>query len=190
MIHQELKKHLTGNTNFSPQEEQLINICFSPLTTRRNQVLVEKGSIADNLYFVIKGCLRIYLKDDLQNESTRHLIFEGNMGTCFPSFISREPSNAILQSVGVADLFVLSYGDRERLLNEIPGWETETRKGIEHDYIASIQRIESFITMDAKARYNELLKTRPEIILNLPSRVVADYLGISKETLSRLKSKK
>lgn len=189
MIHPELKKYLNVTTDFSSNDEQLINTCFKPLITFRNQTLVEKGSIANDLYFVIKGCLRIYLKDEFANESTRYLIFEGNMGTCFPSFILRQPSNAVLQSVGVAELLVLSYSDREKLLREIPGWETETRKRMEYEYIASIQRIESFITMAAKERYNELLKSRPEIILNLPSRVVADYLGISKETLSRLKSK-
>jgi len=189
MIHPKLRKYLSGNSNFSPHEESLIGSSFKPLTTNRNQILVAKGSIADYLYFVVKGCLRIYLEDEMKSESTRHLIFEGRMGTCFPSFILREPSNAILQSVGVAELLVLSYSDRDRLLTQIPSWETETRKGIEHDYIASIQRVESFITMNAKERYNELLKARPEIILRLPSRIVADYLGISKETLSRLKSK-
>lgn len=189
MIDPSLKKYLSGNTDFLPAQEQLINNCFKPLTTGRNQILVAKGTVANAMYFVIKGCLRIYLTDEFENESTRYLIFEGNMGTSFPSFVLRQPSNAILQSVGVAQLLVLSYDDRERLFKEIPGWESETRKRIELEYIASIQRIESFISMNAKARYNELMKTRPEIILNLPSRIVADYLGISQETLSRLKSK-
>jgi hypothetical protein len=64
------------------------------------------------------------------------------------------------------------------------------RTGLELDYIASIQRIESLITMDSKARYNILMQTQPEIIKRLPNKIVADYLGISQETLSRLKSKK
>jgi hypothetical protein len=64
------------------------------------------------------------------------------------------------------------------------------RQVLELAYIESIQRIESLITMDAKARYKILLRDHPEIIQRLPSRIVADYLGISQETLSRLKSKK
>jgi CRP/FNR family transcriptional regulator, cyclic AMP receptor protein len=189
MIHPSLKKFLSGNTDFLPEHEELINASFRPYTTKRNEVLVAKGAIATNLYFVVKGCLRIFITDEFEKESTRYLIFEGSMGTSFPSFILKQPSNAILQSIGMAELLVLSYDNRERLLKEIPGWETETRKGMELEYIASIQRIESFVSMDAKARYAELMKTRPEFILNLPARIVADYLGISKETLSRLKSK-
>ncbi len=57
-------------------------------------------------------------------------------------------------------------------------------------YIAAIQRIESFITMDARARYEVLLENNPEMIQRLPAKIVADYLGISQETLSRLRAKK
>jgi CRP/FNR family transcriptional regulator, cyclic AMP receptor protein len=185
-----LKKYLGEAIDFSPEHEELINRYFKPLTTKRNQVLVEKGTVARDLYFVVKGCLRIFLTDEQGNESTRFLIFEGNMGTAFPSFILKQPSFATVQSIEPSELLVLSYDDREILLKKIPTWETQTRKRMELEYIAAIMRIESFISMDAKARYNELIRTSPEMILKLPSRIVADYLGISQETLSRLKSKK
>jgi CRP/FNR family cyclic AMP-dependent transcriptional regulator len=58
------------------------------------------------------------------------------------------------------------------------------------DYIASIKRIESLITMDATQRYKQLMETPPTLIQRLPNKIIADYLGISQETLSRLKSKK
>ena len=85
---------------------------------------------------------------------------------------------------------MLSYEDRQTLYEYIPGWETMDRIGLELDYIESIQRIESFISLDAKARYDTLQQTNPEIIQRLPAKIIADYLGISKETLSRLKSKR
>ncbi|MDB5146835.1 MAG: putative transcriptional regulator, Crp/Fnr family, partial [Mucilaginibacter sp.] len=102
----------------------------------------------------------------------------------------KEPSVASIQSPEPSELLVLSYADRDLLLKEIPGFETMYRLVLEQAYIASIQRIESLITMDSKARYNILMQTQPEIIKRLPNKIVADYLGISQETLSRLKSKK
>ena len=86
-----LRKYLGGDIDFSPEHEELINSYFKPLATKRNQVLVEKGTVARDLYFVIKGCLRIFLTDEQGNESTRFLIFEQSMGTAFPSFILRQP---------------------------------------------------------------------------------------------------
>jgi len=188
-MHPALKKYLDGKIILSPQQEQLVSYCFKPILTKRNQILLQKGTIARHLYFVVKGCLRIFLTAEDGSESTRFLIFEGRMGTAFPSFILRQPSLASVQTLEPSHLLMLSHPDRQRLYKEIPGWETMDRLGIELDYIASIQRIESFITMDAKARYDSLMQQHPEMVQRLPAKIIADYLGISHETLSRLKSK-
>lgn len=189
-MHPALKKQFEGKISFSAEHERLIDQCFKPRSAKRNELLVEKGSIVKQIFFVIKGCLRIFLIDDEGNESTRFLIFENHFGTAFPSFILQQPSLAAIQSLEPSELLVLSYADRQKLMDEIPGWETMYRLGLEQDYIAAIQRIESLITMDSKERYQILMQTQPEIIQRLPGKIVADYLGISQETLSRLKSKK
>ena len=189
-MHAALQKYLEGKINLSPEHEVLVSECFKPKFAKRNEILVPNGKVARHVFFVIKGCLRIFLINENGSESTRFLIFEGHIGTAFPSFILREPSVASVQSLEASELLVLSYIDRQMLLQKVPGWETMERINLELDYIASVQRIESFITMDAKARYKILQNNNPEIIQRLPSKIIADYLGISQETLSRLKSKK
>ena len=189
-MHPALNKYFEGKINFSPEHEILVSSCFKIRSTTRNEMLIQKGTVARNLYFVVKGCLRVFLTADDGKEYTRFLIFEGRMGTAFPSFILKEPSVASVQSIKPSELMVLSYTDREMLQKEVPGWETMDRIGVEHEYIAAIQRIESLISLSSNARYTFLLKNNPEIIQRLPSKIAADYLGISQETLSRLKSKK
>jgi hypothetical protein len=130
----------------------------------------------------------VFLIDDNGNESTRFLIFEGRFGTAFPSFTLRQPSAAAIQSIEASEILMISYQDYQTLLNVVPGWERMARIGLEMDYIDSIVRIESLISMDAKQRYNILMKQNPKLIQRLPNKIVADYLGISQETLSRLKS--
>lgn len=187
-MHPALKQYLSDKISLSPEHEALVDGCFRIKNAKRNEILVQKGSVAKHIYFVVKGCLRIFLVGDDGSESTRFLIFENNWGTAFPSFITGKPSVAAIQSLEVSEILMLSFNDRQRLLDEIPGWETMYRIGLEQDYIASIQRIESLITMDSKTRYQVLMDTRPEIIRRLPNKIVADYLGISQETLSRLKA--
>jgi len=189
-MHAALKKYLEGKINLSPENEVLVSNCFELKFAKRNEILVSNGNVARHIFFVVKGCLRIFLINEKGNESTRFLIFEGQMGTAFPSFILREPSVAAVQSIEASELLVLGFSDRQMLLQKVPGWETMERINLELEYIASVQRIESFITMDAKARYRVLLNRNPKIIQRLPSKIIADYLGISQETLSRLKSKK
>lgn len=187
-MHPALKQYLSDKISLSPEHEALVDSCFRQKNAKRNEILVQKGSVAKYIYFVVKGCLRIFLVADDGSESTRFLIFENNWGTAFPSFITGKPSVAAIQSLEVSEILMLSFNDRQRLLDAIPGWETMYRIGLEQDYIASIQRIESLITMDSKTRYQVLMDTRPEIIRRLPNKIVADYLGISQETLSRLKA--
>ena len=189
-MHPSLKKYLEAKINLSPEHEVLVSDCFKSKFAKRNEILVPNGKVARHIYFVAKGCLRIFLINEDGSESTRFLIFEGHIGTAFPSFILGEPSAASVQALEASELLALSYTDRQMLLQKVPGWETMERINLELDYIASIKRIESFITMDSKARYKILMDNDPEIIQKIPAKIIADYLGISQETLSRLKSKK
>jgi CRP-like cAMP-binding protein len=74
-------------------------------------------------------------------------------------------------------------------LNTSLAFEKIYRQSMEYAYLLTTWRLESFITRDAKARYEFLLQTDPDLVLRLSNKIVASYLGISQETLSRLKSK-
>ncbi len=187
-MHESLKSSLAGKIKLSDEQWTFVFSLFKPKTTKRNELLLEKGKVSQYLLFVVKGCLRVFLIDDNGNESTRFLIFEGRFGTAFPSFTLRQPSAAAIQSIEASEILMISYHDYQTLLDIVPGWERMTRIGLEMDYIDSIVRIESLISMDAKQRYNILMEKNPKLIQRLPNKIVADYLGISQETLSRLKS--
>jgi len=187
-MHEVLKNSLAGLINLSDEQWQMVFRYFKPKITKRNEILLEKGRICPYMYFVTKGALRIFLVDDNGNESTRFLVFEGRFGTAFPSFTLQQPSVAAIQSVEASEVLAISYQDYQTMLREVPGCERMVRIGLERDYIDSILRIESLISMDAKDRYNMLMEKNPALIQRLPGKIVADYLGISQETLSRLKS--
>ncbi len=189
MLHPALKNFLQNKIALSVEEESMVESCFHFRRAAKNEMLLLKGKVATQLFFVISGCLRIYLTDENLNEFTRFLIFEGTFGTAFPSFILQQPSVAAIQCLEASEMLTLSHEDRKLLYKNIPAWESMDRKGLELDYIESIQRVESLISMDAASRYQLLLERNAKMVLRLPSRIIADYLGISTETLSRLKSK-
>jgi CRP-like cAMP-binding protein len=189
-MYTQLKQFLAKN--MPADEAQLDAFCqkFRLKKTKRNEVLLAAGDVCPYIYFVNSGCLRIYMMDVNGKESTRFLVTEGRFGTAFPSFTLQEPSLAYIQSIEPTEALYINYQDFRELLDLIPGWERVYRINLEHDYIASIKRIESLITMDATQRYKQLMETTPTLIQRLPNKIIADYLGISQETLSRLKSKK
>lgn len=189
-MHEILKNSLAGLINLSDEQWVFVLSHFKSKTAKKNEILLEKGNICQNIYFVVKGCLRIFLIGDDGQESTRILIFEGSFGTAFPSLVLRQPSAAAIQSIEVSELLFISHQHFQTLLDTIPGWEKMYRIILEKGYIESILRIESLISMDSAERYNILLEKNSKLIQRLPAKIVADYLGISQETLSRLRAGK
>ena len=188
-MHQLLEDYLKKYINVSDEEIATFSSKLKSKKTSRGEILLEAGDVCRYMYFVSQGCLRVFLMDEEGRESTRFLIPEGRFGTAFPSFILQEPSPAFIQSIEPSDILYLTYQEFKSLSDVFPAWEKIYIANLEHDYIASIRRIESLITMNAKERYALLMEDNPELIQRLPSKIIADYLGISQETLSRLKSK-
>ena len=185
----QLKKFI-ANLKVADEYADLFCSKFRHKTTKRNEILLQAGDVCPYIYFVNSGCLRVFMLDVNGKESTRFLVTENRFGTAFPSFTLQEPSLAAIQSILPSGVLYINHHDFNSLFDIIPGYEHGYRLSLQMDYIASIKRIESLITMDAKQRYQQLMQTNHTLIQTLPSKIIADYLGISQETLSRLKSKK
>ncbi len=163
---------------------------FHLLSVSKNEVLI-RGDQEQNqkMFFVEEGCLRIYFVNEEGVESTRHLIFENHFATALTNFITNEPSIEYIQALEDSQVYYISKSNFFKLLDELPIWEKFYRTYLEYAYVTNTLRLKSFITLDAKERYRMLLAQNPQIVRRLSNKIVASYLGISQETLSRLKSK-
>lgn len=139
--------------------------------------------------FVAKGCLRIYFIREDGQEATRHFAFENQFATGLASFITENPSLENIQVMEDSELLRISRKDFYYLLNLIPAWEKFYRYYLENAYINNLQIFQREITKDAELRYKELLSRNPEVVRRLSNKVVASYLNMSPETLSRMKSR-
>lgn len=173
-------------------DEDLVIILsyFKELKAEKNELLVVQGQMNQRSFFVGSGCLRIYFITEDGQEATRYLAFENYFATALCSFISNEPSLEFIQALEPTELLYISSQDFYHLLEIIPAWEKFYRHYLEKAYVNNTNRLMSFLTLDATERYKQLMDINPKIIQRLPNRIVATYLNISQETLSRLKSKR
>ena len=173
-------------------EEQLAVVlsCFKPFTATKNKLLLEKNTVSDKIFFIIKGCLRLYYSDDNDNHSasTRFMAFENTFLTSIVSFISREPAPEYIQAVEASELLVISHRDFFHLRKTIPVWDKMYIYILEYGLTVITSKLSSLLTQNATERYRSLLKNNPELIQRLSNANLAAYLNISPETLSRLKS--
>ena len=162
--------------------------CFKPLKVKKNELLLTKDSVADRLFFIRNGCLRLYYSNDDHSISTRFMAFEHTFLTSIVSFISREPAPEYIQAVEDSELLVISHHDFFHLRQTIPAWDTMYIYILEYGLTVITSKLNSLLTQNATERYRSLLKNNPELVQRLSNSNLAAYLNISPETLSRVKS--
>ena len=190
MIEHKLSEYISKIIFLNGEQMELALSHFKYATFKKNEFLVNEGEVSQHINYVVKGCLRIlFIKEDGQ-EITRHLAFEDQFATGLASFITNTPSVEYIQAMEDTLVLRISRKDFYYLLNILPAWEKFYRNYLEFAYINNLQIFQREITKDAELRYKELLDRNPEVVMRLSNKVVASYLNMSPETLSRVKSRR
>lgn len=162
---------------------------FKPRTIKRNTLLLSEGDTCQELFFIYSGSIRTYYITAEGQEKTRYIALDGSVATALASFISRQPSYEFVETIEPCGLLAISYPDFFALMKKYPAWEIFYRMLLEQAYLHQHKRIGNLVTLTAAQRYNMLLAEHPDYVKRISNRILASYLGLSQETLSRLKSK-
>ncbi|MGV3612307.1 MAG: Crp/Fnr family transcriptional regulator [Fluviicola sp.] len=188
-MYEQLAHYVCNQIKVSEDELKTILSYFKPLKLKKNELLVTRGQTSQRTYFVGNGCLRIFFINEDGQDATRYFAFENQFATALASFITGEPSEEFMQAAEHSELLYITHQDFYHLLEKIPQWEKFYRHYLEKAYVNNTKRLMSFLTLDATEKYRQLLNENPIVVRRLPNKMVASYLHISQETLSRLKSK-
>jgi CRP-like cAMP-binding protein len=184
-----LKNLLKQFADFDEQELAHIASFFKPKSVLKNSILLQEGKISKEFYYIHTGGIRTFFIDKKGYEKTRYVMLDNYIGTTLSSFISQKPSFESIQALEDTDLLVINHQDFYRLIKEINNWKNFYVKILELAYSYQNRKIESLVTLTAKQRYDQLLNETPVFLQRLSNKVLASYLDIREETLSRLKSK-
>jgi CRP-like cAMP-binding protein len=173
-------------TPLTDKDIGIINEVFILKKLRKRQCLLQEGEICKNLGFILKGAVRQYAVDEKGAENTVSLAIENWWTGDRDSFFREQPSIYNIDAWEETELLLFHKDNLDRLLT-IPAF-VEMRIKLDENYsIASQKRLLSYISMTAEKRYENLLKSYPQFIERFPLHIIASYLGITKETLSRIR---
>lgn len=141
-----------------------------------------------NLYFIEKGLARTYLVAE-DKELTTDIILDGEIVTVFSSFTAQQPSSEYIELLENSRLIILHFDDLQKLYRNYPELERIGRLIAEHFYQSIMAKNYRLKFNSAAERYQHLIEAKPEIIKRVPIGIIASYLGMSIETLSRIRSK-
>ncbi|WP_212004490.1 Crp/Fnr family transcriptional regulator [Chitinophaga sp. HK235] len=187
-MYEQLTKYITDRSPLKEEHLQQVLAAFKPLQVKKNALVARIGEPSRRMFFVNTGCLRVcFIKPD-GREVTRRFAFENSFSSSLTSFIGGDLLKESTQAVEPSELLYIDRLDFYDLVNTIPGWDLFYRSFLEYAYVTNTRRLEDFITLSARERYRLLLDENPEVVLRLPNKLVANYLNITQEALSRIKS--
>jgi len=152
-------------------------------------ILLQEGEIAQNIYFIKKGCLRLWFNND-GKDVTFQFFFENQAVSSIESFMGRQPSSFTLESIEPSTVIMLAKEDFDALFQYYPQLK-DGLQAILFQRMGNYARLFlSRIKDNPQKRYEDLLKNHPEIIRRIPQHYIASYLGITSVSLSRIKNKR
>jgi CRP-like cAMP-binding protein len=160
-----------------------------PKSIKKGKILQKAGDICTNMYFVKKGVLRGFVKDE-NREITTWITAEGELVSAICSFILQIQTNENIQAIEDCELITLSKTDLERLYIKHPSFNITVRKLTEIYYMHAENRAYIVRLKSADQKHQLFLKQFGHLSNRVPVKYIASFLGITLETLSRLRAKK
>lgn len=182
-------KSLTEKVPLTDEDRTIIQKYLQPKKLRKKQYLLQEGDVCKFTAFVEKGALRSYTIDEKGNEKIIQFALEGWTISDLYSFLTNEPATYTIDALEDSELVLISKTAHEELLRKMPSYETYIRLQMTNAYIALQRRITAVISQTVEERYTAFTKLYPNIVQRVPQHMIASYLGLTPETLSRVRKK-
>jgi CRP-like cAMP-binding protein len=185
---EQLLSQLTKIHHIGEEARNDLRACITQTILAKNEMLITEGRVCRHLYFVEAGSLRGFYNQD-GKEVTHWFSFENDFVTSFHSFITGQPAVENIQSMNGTILWAISKESLSALMDKHHELERLVRLAYERYYIRLEERFVNAHFKTAAERYEQLLEQSPHLIEKVPLGYIASYLGISQETLSRVRSR-
>ncbi len=185
-MHNKLRQHFDKVVLFSDEEFEFVLSHFSSQRVKKRNYLIQEGKKVTHLYFVISGLLKLIYNDSEGREHIVSFALEDWWESDFSAFYSRGNATLSLQALEDTEVYCITHSNYQKLLLGFQKMERFFLEKASRGHIGSQQRIISFLTLSAAERYEHFLQRYPALLQRVPKTLIASYLGVSRETLSRL----
>lgn len=183
-----LIKYLSKHTIFSEEEQSFVKANIPVRTLKKNEPLLKEGEVSSAFYFIIKGCVRLYYAMDIE-EKTAFFYTENMFVSSYESFTRQTPAKHGLQCIEETQVAVITAEVAQKILQLHPKFEFLARIMMEEELIVYQNVISSFITLSPEQRYLKFMEDNPELLQRVPQYHLATYIGVTPETLSRIRKR-
>jgi CRP-like cAMP-binding protein len=184
-MRQQLREHIEKITPLSDDEFEFVLDHFTVKKFKKHQFLIQEGETVRYSYFVVSGLLKLVYTDNTGKQHIVSFAMEDWWESDFYAYYTQTEATLSLECLEDTEVFCLSFEDYRKLCDGLQKMEHFFLQKSNFGFLASQRRIISLLTSDAKERYEQLVKQYPSLVQRVPKSLLAAYLGVSRETLSR-----
>lgn len=181
------QQYLDDKITLSPAEKERIQSCAVIKKLRKKQYLLQEGDVWKYDAFVTKGCIRTYSIDDKGLEHVINFAIENWWTGDRESLLSGKPSRFNIDAIEDTELILFTHTNFEMLCQEIPALNNMVNAILQRSFIASQNRIQSALSNTAEEKYLLFIDKYADFANRIPQNMIASFLGITPETLSRIR---
>ena len=182
-----LTENMSQLVDLTDDEKVIIENAFTTQSISKGELWIQEGKVCDQVAYVVSGKMRHYYTDDNVNEVTCYFVLPDHFTSSFTSFLTNTPTNENAAALEETVLRVISKNDLENLSEQVPKIQIFRRIIAENLFIMMEKRISMLQSKSAQARYENMLKENPDVLLQVPLIYTASFLGITPQHLSRLR---
>ncbi len=186
-MYSRILSNITRHIQLSPEEQQLLTSALTMRKLRKRYFLVQAGDLCHHEYFVNAGCLRAFITDPRGDDHNLLFATEDWWISDMQSYLTGLPATMSIEALEDCEVLAIEKGDLNRLFEQIPALNTWFRILLQNAFVAQQQRIFASISYTAEERYAFFIQKYPQLEQRIPQHHVASYLGVSAETLSRIR---
>jgi CRP-like cAMP-binding protein len=183
-----LRQQIEKITPLSDSEFDYILAHFTTKKLKKHQFLIQENEMVPNDFFVLSGFLKSYYLNQEGKEFIMQFANQDWWITDYNAYFNQIPATTNVDCIEDAEVLCLSLHNREKLCAELHKMEHFFRKKSNAGYVALQQRLLTLLNNNPQERYEKLVKQYPVLIQKVPKSLIASYLGVSRETLSRFNS--
>lgn len=185
---QEVDQHISRCAPITANELEIFHSRLKPKSYKKKTLLLQQGEICKFEAYIVKGCVKKYYIDQNGDEVILQFAVEDWWISDIGSFTEQKPSNLFIETLEDTELLIIDFESKQMLFQEIPLLERVFRIMLQRAYTVLENRFYATVSHSAETRYLEFLKKYPSIPQRVPQQQIASYLGITPESLSRIKT--